>query len=61
MSGSPVIVKTWCPPLTSYSKETQRKAARELEKLGDDAATAKFVTDYGKLRDACRAAKARTK
>lgn len=56
MSGQPVaITYTMCPPLTPYAKELQKKAARELNTLGPDAALSKYMTDYGKLRDACRA------
>lgn len=55
MSGQPVVITTtMCPPLKKYDKEFQRRAARELEKLGDSAAAAKLISDYSTLRDACR-------
>lgn len=40
-----------CPTLKSYSKEFQSAAA--AEKRG--ARTQQLVSDYGQLRDACRA------
>lgn len=43
-----------CPPLTSYSKAFQSKAAGELAKLPDGSPTKQLVSDYGRLRDACR-------
>jgi hypothetical protein len=62
MSGQPVIItKTMCPPLVPYAAALQKKAARELNTLGPDAALPKFMTDYSKLRDACRAIEKRNK
>jgi hypothetical protein len=43
-----------CPPLVTYSAETQRQAAQELRSLPKDSQLAKLVVDYGKVRRACR-------
>jgi len=48
------IYLTRCPPLVSYSKETQRRALAELRKIASDSEIAKMISDYSKLRDACR-------
>lgn len=48
-----VIAK--CPVLQNYSLEQQTKAADELAKLASDSQIAAMITDYGKVRDACRA------
>lgn len=48
-----VIAK--CPVLQNYSLEQQTKAADELARLASDSQIAAMVTDYGKMRDACRA------
>ena len=48
-----VIAK--CPVLKNYSKERLQKAAAELKSLPDDSELAALLTDYSKLRDACRA------
>lgn len=44
-----------CPPLASYPREFQARAAAELRRLPKDSAIGGLVTDYGKFRDACRA------
>lgn len=44
-----------CPPLVTYPAAFQQQAARELRAAGGNVQT--LVTDYGKLRDACRAMK----
>lgn len=43
-----------CPPLVTYSAETQRMAAQELRRLPKDSQLAKLVIDYKKTRDAIR-------
>ena len=43
-----------CPPLVTYSAETQRQAAQELRRLPKDSQLAKLVVDYSKMRKACR-------
>jgi hypothetical protein len=48
-----VIAK--CPVLKNYSKEKLQRAAAELKGLPDDSELAALLTDYSKLRDACRA------
>lgn len=48
-----VIAK--CPVLKNYSKERLKKAAAELESLPSDSELTALLTDYSKLRDACRA------
>jgi hypothetical protein len=48
-----VIFSVRCPPLATYDKKFQAKAADELEKAGPNVQT--MMTDYGKHRDACRA------
>ena len=42
-----------CPPLVTYSQGFQAQAAAEYRQAGTNIRT--MVTDYGKLRDACRA------
>jgi hypothetical protein len=42
-----------CPALKRYSGDFQKKAAEELAKAG--VRVNQLVTDYGQLRDACRA------
>lgn len=48
-----VIAK--CPVLQNYSLAQQTKAADELATLATDSQIAAMLTDYGKMRDACRA------
>lgn len=48
-----VIAK--CPVLQNYSLEQQTKAADELARLTTDSQLASMITDYGKLREACKA------
>jgi uncharacterized protein YcfL len=48
------VVLNRCPPLVNYSQEQQRMAAEELRKLYSDSQIAVMITDYSKLRDACR-------
>ena len=62
--GEAVIVT---PPLVDYTSEIQTRAADEFDKLGPPcardtviencSAVARFVMDYGTLRDKIRAAK----
>ena len=44
-----------CPPLVQYRPETQKAAASEM-RAGASPTLNRMVTDYGKMRDACRAA-----
>lgn len=43
-----------CPPLVTYSPAQMKKAAAEMRALHKDAELKRLVTDYGKMRDACR-------
>jgi hypothetical protein len=47
--------RVMCPPLATYAPAFQTQAASELRALPAGAAVGQLVTDYGKLRDACRA------
>jgi hypothetical protein len=47
-----------CPPLVTYSREFQRTAAAALDQLPPGSPVGVLVTDYSKLRDACRAIRA---
>lgn len=49
------LVVAKCPVLTKYSKEQLRQAAMELDNIPSESQLARMLTDYGKLRDACRA------
>jgi hypothetical protein len=42
-----------CPPLINYSAAVQKQAAAEI-RAGHSPTLNEFVTDYGKMRDACR-------
>ncbi len=44
-----------CPPLVAYSREFQLAAKAEFDRLKPDSRIAVLLTDYGKMRDACRA------
>lgn len=53
LSGcSAATFKTRCPPLVSYSRDFQSRAADALAKA--PAEVAELVADYSKMRDACR-------
>ena len=43
-----------CPPLVSYSADQMKRAAAEMRALHKEAELRRLVTDYGKMRDACR-------
>lgn len=45
-----------CPQLKKYTPEFQTKVADELKNAGP--ATKQLLSDYGQLRDACRALEA---
>jgi TusA-related sulfurtransferase len=49
------LVLAKCPVLKQYSKETLMKAAQELKALPDGSQLTVLITDYSKMRDACRA------
>jgi hypothetical protein len=44
-----------CPPAVSYDRATLAQVADELERLGEDSATARLIADYGVLREQVRA------
>ena len=48
------LVLTKCPSLKKYSQAQLLRAANELRTLPTDAMVAIIITDYGKLRVACR-------
>jgi uncharacterized protein YceK len=50
------LVISKCPVLKKYTKAQMQRAAAELKVLPSEAQVAVMVTDYGKLRDACRVA-----
>lgn len=43
-----------CPPLVNYSADQMKRAAAEMRALHKDAELRRLITDYGKMRDACR-------
>lgn len=45
-----------CPPLKKYSATFQEKAAEQIPSAGGNVK--QLVSDYGQLRDACRAMEA---
>jgi hypothetical protein len=49
------LVISKCPVLVQYSPDQLKQAAKELKTLPSKSQVGKLVTDYGKLRDACRA------
>ena len=55
------LVISKCPVLKNYSKEQMKKAASELKNLPSESQVAVLVTDYSKLRDACRVASKKMK
>jgi len=52
--GACTVTVSGCPPLTTYSAEFQKRAAQQLRALPPASPVAVLVTDYGKIRDACR-------
>lgn len=55
------LVISKCPVLKTYSQEQLDKAAAEIENLPDASVLPGLVTDYSKLRDACRVANRKIK
>jgi hypothetical protein len=47
--------RTVCPPLATYSPETQERAADELETLPIGSALGQMLADYAALRGEIRA------
>jgi hypothetical protein len=50
------LVYSKCPVLKKYTEEHMKKAASELKQLPTESQIASMITDYGKLREACRIA-----
>lgn len=48
------LVLSKCPVLKTYSTEELQRAAKELRNLPSESEIANMLTDYSKLRDACR-------
>jgi hypothetical protein len=48
-----------CPPLKNYSREQLKRAASELQSLQSESQLTVMLSDYSKLRDACRVAENR--
>jgi hypothetical protein len=62
LTGCAAVHSSGVPPLVSYPKEFQARAAKALQKLDPEGrdTIGVLVKDYGQLRDAIRAqAKAR--
>ena len=55
------IVLSQCPFLKKYTKEQLIKAASELKMIPNDAQISEMLSDYSKLRDACRVAEEKLK
>lgn len=45
-----------CPVLKNYTQDQMKRAASELRQLPSESQIASMITDYGKLREACRIA-----
>ena len=45
-----------CPEVRSYTAAEQAAVAGELDRLGPQSMTGRFMADYGMLRDEARAA-----
>lgn len=48
------IVLSRCPTLKRYTPEQLKLAAEELKVMPTESQIAAMITDYSKLRDACR-------
>lgn len=44
-----------CPPLIKYEREFLARVGQEMSLLPERSALGGMITDYGQLRDACRA------
>lgn len=43
-----------CPTLKRYTQEQLLKASNELKNIPSDSEISNMITDYSKIRDACR-------
>jgi hypothetical protein len=50
------LAYTRCPVLKNYTQEQMKRAASELRNLPTESQISFMITDYGKLREACRIA-----
>jgi hypothetical protein len=50
------LAYTRCPVLKNYTQDQMKRAASELRNLPTESQIASMITDYGKLREACRIA-----
>lgn len=50
------LAYTRCPVLKKYTQDQMKRAASELRNLPTESQIAYMITDYGKLREACRIA-----
>jgi CxxC motif-containing protein len=48
------IVLNRCPTLKRYTQEQLMKAAQEIKNIPTDSEISVMITDYSKIRDACR-------
>lgn len=48
------LVLTKCPVLQNYTKSQLERAAAEIKIMPSDAQVTAMITDYSKLRQACR-------
>lgn len=55
LAQTKTLVISKCPVLKQYTKEELIKAATELEAVPSDSQLVAMITDYSKMRDACRA------
>ena len=55
------VVFNRCPVLINYTPEQQKLAAEELRKLYPESVIVSMITDYSKLREACRVVNKRVK
>ena len=55
------VAMSTCPVLKRYTQEQMKQAASELSKLPTEAQIATMMTDYSKLRQACRLAEQKLK
>jgi hypothetical protein len=49
-----LLATTNCPPLVTYTAQSQAFVAAELNDLPPDAETRRYINDYGTLRAVCR-------
>ena len=55
------VAMSTCPVLKKYTQEQMKQAASELKSLPTEAQIATMMTDYSKLRQACRLAEQKLK